>query len=95
MLTEQQLSYMNDKIGNLRYQLNGNHDALENAKKTLEDRIHRYGDALNVNGGYQREIKVIKDVIKEREAEVERLARKLTRYEVALKNNKYIEDIED
>ena len=95
MLTKQQLNYMNDKIGNLRYQLNGNHDALELAEKTLEDRIRRYGDALNVNGGYQREIKVIKDVIKERKAEVERLAVKLTRYEVALKNNKYIEDIED
>lgn len=92
MLTEQQLSHMNDKIGNLRYQLNGNHDALELAEKTLEDRIRRYGDALNVNGGYQREIKVIKDVIKERKAEVERLAIELTRHEVALKNNQYIAD---
>ena len=92
MLTEQQLSYMNDKIGNLRYQLNGNHDALENAKKTLEDRIHRYGDALNVNGGYKLEIEVIEKAIEERKAEVERLAIKLTRYEVALKNNEYIED---
>lgn len=92
MLTEQQLSYMNDKIGNLRYQLNGNHDALELAEKTLEDRIRRYGDALNVNGGYKREIEVIEKAIEERKAEVERLAIKLTRYEVALKNNEYIED---
>lgn len=92
MLTEQQLSYMNDKIGNLRYQLNGNHDALENAKKTLEDRIHRYGDALKVNGGYKLEIEVIEKAIKERKAEVERLAVELTKYEVALKNNQYIED---
>lgn len=92
MLTEQQLNYMNDKIGNLRYQLNGNQDSLELAEKTLEDRIRRYGDALNVNGGYKLEIKVIKDAIKERKAEIERLAVKLTRYEVALKNNKYIED---
>lgn len=92
MLTEQQLSYMNDKIGNLRYQLNGNHDALELAEKTLEDRIRRYGDALNINGGYKREIEVIEKAIEERKAEVERLAIKLTRYEVALKNNEYIED---
>lgn len=92
MLTEQQLSYMNKRIKNLRWRLNANHDGLEFEQKTLEDRIHRYGDALNVNGGYKREIKVIEDAIKERKAEIERLARKLTRYEVALKNNKYIED---
>lgn len=92
MLTEQQLSYMNKRIKNLRWRLNANHDGLEFEQKTLEDRIHRYGDALNVNGGYKREIEVIEDAIKERKAEIERLAIKLTRYEVALKNNEYIED---
>ncbi len=92
MLTEQQLSHMNAKIGSLRNQLNGNHDSLEYARKMLDDVLKMYGDALEVNGGYKLHVDTIKNDIREREAEVERLAIELTRHEVALKNNKYIDD---
>lgn len=92
MLTEQQLSHMNAKIDSLRSQLEGNHDSLEHARKVLDDALKMYGDALEVNGGYKLHVDAIKNEIREREDDVERLAIDLTRHEVALKNNQYIDD---
>ena len=92
MLTEQQLNHMNDKIDRFRYHLKLNHDSLEFEEKMLDDTLKRYGDELEVNGGYKLHVDVIKKAIKERKAEIERLAIELTRHEVALKKNESIDD---
>lgn len=83
--------HMQSKIHSLRGELQANVDTLEDFKKQLEKVLQKKGDTLDIDFGDRLHVKEIKKAIAWREEEIERLRIELTKYEVALQRDEYID----